>query len=107
MASAYMYILRCNDDSYYTGSTINLKKRLKEHQSGNGANHTASRLPVELVYYEKHSRIDMAYEREKQVQGWRREKKEALINGEWERLPKLSRSYKEKEEASLEEIRKQ
>lgn len=94
--AAYMYILKCVDDSYYTGSTIDLEGRIKKHQAGQGANHTATRLPVELVYYEKHSRIDKAFEREKQVQGWRREKKEALVNGEWERLPELSKNYSNK-----------
>lgn len=95
--SGYTYILKCCDDSYYTGSTINLSKRLKQHQDGEGANYTAKRLPVELVYYEKHSQIDKAFEREKQIQGWRREKKEALIKGEWERLPDLAKSYNDSE----------
>lgn len=66
----YMYILICNDGSYYTGSTIDLERRLKEHQSGQGANHTKKRLPVSLVYYEKYPRIDIAFYREKQIQGW-------------------------------------
>ena len=51
-----MYILKCADDSYYTGSTIDLEKRLIEHQSGEGANHTKKRLPVELVYFEEFAR---------------------------------------------------
>ena len=63
----YMYILICNDGSYYTGSTIDLERRLKEHQSGQGANHTKKRLPVSLVYYEKYPRIDIAFDREKQM----------------------------------------
>ena len=74
-----MYILRCADDSYYTGSTNNLLLRIQQHQSGVGANHTKSRLPVEWVYYEEFDRIDHAFYREKQVQGWSRAKKEALI----------------------------
>lgn len=77
----FMYILRCSDDSYYTGSTIDLGKRLVEHQNGKGANHTKKRLPVELVYFEQYNRIDFAFYREKQVQGWSRKKKEALIDG--------------------------
>lgn len=82
MAGVYMYILECADGSYYTGSTKHLKKRLKEHQKGVGANHTMVRLPVELVYYEEFERIDHAFYREKQIQGWTRAKKEALINGD-------------------------
>jgi putative endonuclease len=76
----WMYILECNDGSYYTGSTNDLKRRLVQHENGEGANHTKKRLPVKLVYYEEFSRIDKAFYREKQVQGWTRKKKEALIN---------------------------
>ena len=74
-----MYILRCIDGSYYTGSTNDLEFRLLQHQSGEGANYTRKRLPVELIYYEEFDRIDEAYNREKQVQNWSRKKKEALI----------------------------
>lgn len=77
----YMYILRCADGSYYTGSTKNLERRLQQHQNGDGANFTRKHLPVELVYYEEFDRIDKAFYREKQVQGWSRKKKEALIEG--------------------------
>ena len=76
----YMYILECSDGSYYTGSTIDIDIRLAQHQNGEGANHTKKRLPVKLVYYEEFQRIDEAFRREKQVQGWNRKKKEALIN---------------------------
>ena len=88
-----MYILLCNDGSYYTGSTSNLHKRIKQHFAGEGANHTKKHPPVKLLYYEEFSRIDDAFYREKQVQGWSRKKKEALINGEYEKLPELSKSY--------------
>lgn len=77
----YMYILQCCDESYYTGSTTNLKLRLAQHQAGEGANHTKKHLPVRLVYFEEYARIDEAFYREKQVQGWSRKKKEALIKG--------------------------
>ena len=78
---AYMYILLCSNRSYYVGSTIDLEKRIEEHQNGNGANHTKKHLPVELVYFEEYNRISDAFKREKQVQKWRRQKKEALIKG--------------------------
>jgi predicted GIY-YIG superfamily endonuclease len=78
----YMYILKCADNSYYTGSTKDLEIRLKQHQNGEGANYTKKHLPVELVYFEEYDRIDDAFYREKQVQGWSRKKKEALINGD-------------------------
>ncbi len=86
----WMYILRCCDDSYYTGSTWNLDKRLWEHQNGLGANHTKKRLPVELVYCEESDRIDAAFAREKQVQGWSRAKKEALMASDMNQLHVLA-----------------
>jgi putative endonuclease len=89
--NGWMYILECSDGSYYTGSTNNLERRLEEHQLGLGSNHTKSRLPVKLVYYEEYDRIDSAFYREKQIQGWSRKKKEALINGQNKLLPELSR----------------
>lgn len=90
-----MYILLCADGSYYTGSTNNLERRLAQHQAGEGANHTKKRLPVKLVYYEEYARIDEAFYREKQVQGWSRKKKEALINGTPELLPRLAIAYRD------------
>lgn len=81
-----MYILQCSDESYYTGSTNNLELRLAQHQAGEGANHTRKHLPVKLVYFEEYARIDEAFYREKQVQGWSRKKKEALIKGMPEEL---------------------
>lgn len=61
-----------------------------EHKNGLGANFTKKNLPVELVYFEEFSRIDEAFYREKQVQGWSRAKKEALINSVQEKLHELS-----------------
>ena len=90
-----MYIRECADGSYYTGSTTNLELRLQQHQSGEGANHTKKRLPVKLVYYEEFPRIDEAFYREKQVQGWSRKKKEALIRGETDKLPELAKAYRD------------
>ncbi len=87
----YMYILRCNDGTYYTGSTYDLERRLWEHQNGQGANYTKVRLPVELVYFEEYERIDDAFFREKQVQNWSRKKKEALIEGRYDDLPSLAK----------------
>jgi len=74
-----MYILKCSNGTYYTGSTKDLKKRLQQHQNGEGSNHTRKYLPVELVYYEEFDRIDFAFNREKQVQSWSVKKKKALI----------------------------
>ena len=91
MSKAYMYILECSDGTYYTGSTKDLMRRLEQHQSGEGANYTAKRLPVKLLYYEVYDRIDYAFNREKQVQGWSRKKKEVLINGDEQLLSELAK----------------
>tara|TARA_Y100000031_G_scaffold144675_1_gene176445 strand:+ start:669 stop:1109 length:441 start_codon:yes stop_codon:yes gene_type:complete len=85
-----MYILECCDGTFYTGSTIDLENRFKQHQQGDGANYTKKRLPVKLIYYEEYDRIDEAFYREKQIQGWNRKKKRALINGDYEKLPGLA-----------------
>lgn len=90
-----MYILECADGSYYTGSTKDLDRRIEQHKNGEGANHTRKHLPVELIYYETFTRIDWAFEREKQVQGWGRSKKEALMNGELEELHELAKCKNE------------
>lgn len=87
----HTYILKCSDGSYYTGSTWDLERRLAEHQQGLGARHTAKRLPVELVYAEEYDRIEDAFHREKQIQGWSRAKKTALIDGVVQKLPELAK----------------
>jgi putative endonuclease len=91
MSKGYMYILECADTSFYTGSTKYLDTRFQQHQNGQGANYTKRRLPVKLVYYEEYLRIDEAFRHEKQVQGWSRKKKLALIEGKPELLPKLAK----------------
>jgi putative endonuclease len=91
----YTYILECADGSYYTGSTKDLELRLWQHQNGEGANHTKKRLPVKLVYVEEFQRIDQAFYREKQIQGWSRKKKEALIYHMPEKLHELAKCMNE------------
>ena len=86
-----MYILKCSDGTYYTGSTKYIDIRIKQHNEGRGANYTKKRLPVELIYYEEYERIDHAFYREKQVQNWSRKKKEALIKGELEEIKFLAK----------------
>ncbi len=87
----YMYILLCVDGSYYTGSTTDLELRLEQHLLGQGANYTRKRLPVKLLYFEEFESIADAYYREKQVQGWSRKKKEALISNKTEELNILAK----------------
>jgi len=86
----YLYILKCSDGTYYTGSTRNMTLRLRKHQMGEGSNYTKKRLPVKLVYCEEFQNISNAFIKEKQIQGWGRKKKESLINKNFENLPELS-----------------
>jgi putative endonuclease len=88
---AWMYILKCADDSFYVGSTRSLELRMAQHQSGKGSRYTSGRLPVELVYGEEYDRVVDAYAREKQVQNWSRAKREALISGDTDMLPPLAK----------------
>jgi len=89
--TGFLYILRCFDDRLYVGSTIDLEKRIQEHQSGVGANFTKNRIPVILVYFEEYDRIEDAFHREKQIQRWSRAKKEALIAGDFDDLKNLAK----------------
>ena len=90
--SAFLYILRCTDSSYYVGTTRNnLETRIAEHQSGTFDGYTARRRPVTLVFQQHFERVEDAVAAERQVKGWRRAKKEALIRGDFEALPALSR----------------
>lgn len=95
MTKAWMYILECANGLYYSGSTIDIDSRMKQHEAGEGSNFTRKHLPIKLVYYEEYVSIEDAFLREKQVQGWSRKKKEALINDEKDDLPNLSRNYAE------------
>ena len=90
--SAYLYILRCADGSYYVGTTTgSLEKRVAEHQAGTHGGYTALRRPVALVFHEHFERLEDAAAAERRVKGWRREKKEALIWGEFAALRFLAR----------------
>jgi superfamily II DNA or RNA helicase len=90
-ANGFMYILQCSDGSFYTGSTYNLSKRLQQHKNGEGAEYTKLHLPVKLVYYETFTTINLAFEREKQIQKWSKKKKIALIKGDITKLKSLSK----------------
>ena len=96
MKNGYTYILKCSNDSYYTGSTVDMERRLGQHKNGEGANHTKKHGPVELVYLEHFQYVSDAFNREKQIQGWSRAKKEALINGTANNLIELSKAIWEK-----------
>jgi len=76
-----VYILQCNDGSYYVGITTDIDDRLREHNAGQGSEFTKKRRPVYLVYTETHESYASARKREAQLKGWRRKKKEWLIRG--------------------------
>ncbi|NRB58774.1 MAG: GIY-YIG nuclease family protein [Winogradskyella sp.] len=88
----YVYILKCSDNSYYTGVTSNLNDRFIQHKSGkNPDSYTFNRRAVKLVYYAEFTDINLAIETEKQIKKWSRVKKEALINGNFDALPNLAK----------------
>jgi len=92
--SAYLDILRCADGSYYVGTTRDsLEKRISEHQAGAFDGYTAYRRPVALVFDEAFDRVEDATSAERQLKAWRREKKEALIRGDYTALASLARRY--------------
>lgn len=97
----YMYMLECGDGSFYTGSTRNIEKRLRDHQRGKGARYTRSRLPVRLIYCEEYERVEDAYRREKQVQSWTRREKKALIKGNENKQVEFSKNYTQYESVDL------
>ncbi|MBI2829820.1 MAG: GIY-YIG nuclease family protein [Chloroflexi bacterium] len=88
--SFWVYILRCADNSYYTGHTDNLEERLAKHQTGEIAGYTAMRRPVKLLFSEEFPTRAEALARERQLKGCRRSKKEALIQADWDEVSRLA-----------------
>ena len=94
MQVSCVYILKCADNSYYTGVTSNLNQRLYQHQSAFYPDcYTVSRRPVELVFYAEFTNIEFAIDKEKQIKKWSRAKKEALINGDYDAIPNLAKKH--------------
>jgi len=89
----WLYILRCADGSYYIGHTEDLEKRFAQHNLGAVSSYTRKRRPLTLVFSEQFSRREEALARERQIKGWSRAKKEALIKGNWTRLRELARHF--------------
>lgn len=96
MNQYFVYIVRCSDDSFYTGVTNNLGKRVNEHNSGLFEGYTQNKSPVKLEFSQDFSDINEAIRAEKQIKGWSRAKKEALISGNWNLLVRLSNHNKYK-----------
>jgi len=86
-----VYIVQCIDNSYYTGVTNDVNRRVVEHNSGEDTKaYTYRKRPVKLIWFEYYNDINQAIEKEKQIKGWSRKKKEALINDDFNRLVELS-----------------
>jgi putative endonuclease len=87
----YVYMLRCSDGSYYVGSArLGLERRVAEHNSGAFGGYTSRRRPVELVWHQEFDRITDAIAAERQIKGWSRAKKEALIHGDFAEIQRLA-----------------
>ncbi len=87
----FVYILKCSNGRFYTGHTDNLELRLSEHKQRKDPKcYTATRLPIQLVFHAVFESREAAFNAEMKIKGWSREKKEALINGDWEELKRLS-----------------
>ena len=86
----WVYILRCADHSYYTGHTDNLEKRIIQHERGEIEGYTSTRLPVTLVFTEEFPTREEASARERQIKGWSRKKKEAMMRDDWAEVSRLA-----------------
>ncbi len=89
--SFYAYILRCSDGSFYVGHSEDLDARVGAHQSGLIPGYTQKRRPVQLVWFQDFHSREEALAAERQIKGWSRAKKEALIRGDWDAVRLLSR----------------
>jgi putative endonuclease len=96
LQGCWLYVLRCSDGSYYTGTSRHddVETRVSQHNLGMFDGYTAKRRPVELVYTAHFDRIVDAIAAERQMKGWSRKKKEALIRGDFEALPELAKRRK-------------
>jgi len=88
----WVYILQSADGTYYVGQTRDMHERLRKHRLGLGSKYTHDHVVPRLVYTERLKDLTAAIQRERQLKGWSRPKKEALIRGDTDRLPKLSQS---------------
>ena len=89
----WVYILKCADGSYYTGHTDDLEKRIAKHQAGEIPGcYTHQRRPVTLVFSQSCVTREEALAAERQIKGWSRMKKEAMISGNWAEVSRLSKS---------------
>jgi len=99
MRPFYVYILKCRDNSYYVGHTDNIENRVSQHHVGKADGYTATRLPIRIMFVHEFTTRGEAIDMEQRIKGWSRKKKEALIAGNYELLPALSKKvFKKKED---------
>ena len=91
MLGFWVYMLLCGDGSYYVGQTDDLERRMAQHSSSEFGGYTAERHPLQLVFAEAFPSRDDALNRERQLKGWSRRKKEALIAGDWPAVQRFAR----------------
>jgi putative endonuclease len=88
----WVYILRCVDGSYYTGHTDNLERRIAQYSAGECTGYTATHLPVKLAWSQECATREEALSAERQIKGWSRKKKEAMMRGDWGEVSRLAQS---------------
>lgn len=94
MKSYYVYILECSDATYYIGITSNIERRLIEHNSGlDKTAYTYTRRPITLKWIQEFNDPNQAIAFEKQLKGWSKRKKLALIEEDWDKLVRYSKNY--------------
>jgi putative endonuclease len=97
---AFVYMVRCSDGSYYIGSTrASLEQRISQHNTSHFGGYTAKRRPVTLVFHQEFQRITDAIAAERQLKGWSRAKKEALIRGDYDTIKALADGWTKRAES--------
>ncbi len=94
----FVYILKCADGSYYTGSTVDLEMRIAQHQTGYFKGYTSSRLPVELIWHQDFATEHEAFVCKRQIKGWTRAKKEALIRDEFDAIHEIVKQERKRQD---------
>ena len=103
----YVYILKCADDSYYVGQTVNMELRLAQHQEGVFGGYTAARRPVKLMWHNSVQTVDEAFKLEQKIKKWSRAKKEALIAGAFDELHNIVEGEWKRENAQRHALKTQ
>jgi len=101
MRPFHVYILQCRDNSYYVEHTDNIENRVSQHHVGKADGYTATRLPIRVMFTHAFATRSEAIAMEQRIKGWSRKKKEALITGNYELLPALSKKNFNKKEQEI------